>query len=136
MPPKQPSRPLAIDPRQYRPRPARLIFDAPAGQGQSQKRKFPVAHQLLADDGSYDRAAIVRRANYEVRRAPRVGLEWDRVHCLTYVWRQAGPALRDVFLGYPFAPVKNRKVPRLRTPSARKTADGRRFGRGPRTEKW
>jgi hypothetical protein len=93
-----------------------------------------MAHQLLKDDGSYDRAAIVRRANYELRRARRIGLEWDRAHCLAYVWRQAR-ALRADFLGCPLAPVQKRKAPRLKTPPARKAAEGRRFGRGSRTEK-
>lgn len=70
----------------------------------------------------------MQRANYELRRGRRIGLEWDRAHCLAYVWRQAR-ALRAEFLGCPVVPVQKRKAPRLRTPSVPKTAKGRRFGR-------
>lgn len=49
-----------------------------------------MARQLLKDDGSYDRAAIVRRANHELRLARRIGLEWARAHCLAYVWDRRG----------------------------------------------
>jgi hypothetical protein len=74
-----------------------------------------MAHQLLKDDGAYDRAAIVRRANSELRLARRLGLEWDRAKCLEYVWEQAR-TLRAQFLGVEKTPVKPRKSPRLRTP--------------------
>lgn len=48
-----------------------------------------MARQLLTMDGRYDRAAIIRRANAELRRAREIGLGWDRAKCLSYVWRQA-----------------------------------------------
>jgi hypothetical protein len=75
-----------------------------------------MAHQLLKDDGAYDRAAIVRRANSELRRARRLGLDWSRAKCLEYIWRQAR-VLRAQFLGVEATPVKPRKPPRLRTPT-------------------
>lgn len=78
-----------------------------------------MARQFLKDDGSYDRAAIVRRANHELRLARRIGLEWDRAHCLAYVWGQAR-ALRAEFLGRPLAPVRRREPPRLKEPRRRK----------------
>jgi hypothetical protein len=81
-----------------------------------------MVHQLLKDDGSYDRKAIVRRANSELRRARRLGLEWDRAKCLEYVWDQAR-TLRAQFLGVEKTPVKPRKSPQLRTPTRhRRTA--------------
>ncbi len=45
--------------------------------------------RLLKSDGSYDRAAIVARSNFQFVDAKRIGLDWDRAHCLAYVWRQA-----------------------------------------------
>ncbi len=42
-----------------------------------------MARQLLTMDGRYDRAAIVRRANAELRRARELGLGWDRAKCLS-----------------------------------------------------
>ncbi|HEY8163865.1 MAG TPA: hypothetical protein VIF34_16600 [Methylocystis sp.] len=64
--------------------------------------------RLLKQDGSYDRAAIVARANVQLRDARRLGLDWDRAHCLAYVWRQAR-AQRAAFLGVELpAPRKRR----------------------------
>jgi hypothetical protein len=80
-----------------------------------------MAHKLLKDDGAYDRAAIVRRANSELRRARRLGLDWDRAKCLEYVWRQAR-TLRAQFLGVAPTPVKPRKSPRLRAPTRHRRA--------------
>lgn len=77
-----------------------------------------MAHQLLKDDGGYDREAIVRRANSELRRARRLGLGWDRAKCLEYVWDQAR-TLRAQFLGVEKNPVKRRKSPKLHTPTQR-----------------
>lgn len=71
-----------------------------------------MAHKLLKADGGYDRAAIVRRANSELRRARRLGLGWDRAKCLEYVWDQAR-TLRAQFLGVEKTPVKKRKPSRL-----------------------
>jgi hypothetical protein len=78
-----------------------------------------MAHQLLKDDGSYDRKAIVRRANSELRRARRLGLGWDRAKCLEYVWDQAR-TLRALFLGVEKTPVNPRKSPKLRAPTRRR----------------
>lgn len=75
-----------------------------------------MAHKLLKDDGAYDRQAIVRRANSELRRARRLGLDWDRAKCLEYVWGQAR-TLRAWFLGVEKTPVKRRKSPKLRAPT-------------------
>jgi hypothetical protein len=80
-----------------------------------------MAHKLLKDDGAYDRAAIVRRANSELRRARRLGLYWDRAKCLEYVWNQAR-TLRAQFLGVAPTTVKQRKVPRLRAPMRHRRA--------------
>jgi hypothetical protein len=80
-----------------------------------------MAHKLLKDDGAYDRAAIVRRANSELRRARRLGLDWDRAKCLEYVWNQAR-TLRAQFLGVAPTPVKPRKSPRLRAPTRHRRA--------------
>jgi hypothetical protein len=66
--------------------------------------------------------------------AQRIGPEGDRAHCLAYVGRQAR-ALRAEFLGCPLVPVQKRNAPRLRTPWVPKTAEGRRFGGGSRTER-
>jgi hypothetical protein len=85
-----------------------------------------MAHQLLKDDGSYDRAAIVRRANSELRRARRLGLDWDRAKCLEYVWRQAH-TLRAQFLGVAPTPVKPRKSPRLRCGNRASAVGSRRI---------
>lgn len=80
-----------------------------------------MAHQLLKDDGGYDRAAIVRRANSELRRARRLGLDWNRAKCLAYVWGQAR-TLRAQFLGVEKMPVKKRKPPKLRAPTRHRRA--------------
>lgn len=77
-----------------------------------------MAHQLLKDDGGYDREAIVRRANSELRRARRLGLDWDRAKCLEYVWDQAR-TLRAQFLGVEKTPVKRRRPPKLNAPARR-----------------
>ncbi len=77
-----------------------------------------MAHQLLKEDGGYDREAIVRRANSELRRARRLGLDWDRAKCLEYVWDQAR-TLRAQFLGVEKKPVKRRKSPKLHAPARR-----------------
>ncbi|MGB5086417.1 MAG: hypothetical protein WBO09_17910 [Methylocystis silviterrae] len=91
-----------------------------------------MARQLLKDDGSYDRAAIVRRANHGLRLARRIGLEWDRAHCLAYVWDRRG-RLRAEFLGRSLAPVR-RKAARLKTPLRRKSLTKAESARGSRIE--
>ena len=74
-----------------------------------------MARKLLTMDGRYDRAAIVRCANYQMRRAREIGCEWDRAFCLAYVWRQAR-ALHAAFHGRAETPVRPRKKPRLKNP--------------------
>jgi hypothetical protein len=85
-----------------------------------------MAHQLLKDDGGYDRAAIIRRANSELRRARRLGLDWDRAKCLAYVWGQAR-VLRAQFLGVEATPVKPRKSPKLRCGNRASVVGSRRI---------
>ena len=72
-----------------------------------------MARKLLTMDGRYDRAAIVRRANYEFRAAREFGLDWDRAYCLAYVWRQAR-TLHAAFHGRAETPVRPRKKPVLK----------------------
>ncbi|AZG78140.1 hypothetical protein [Methylocystis rosea] len=78
-----------------------------------------MAHKLLKDDGGYDREAIVRRANSELRRARRLGLGWDRAKCLEYVWGQAR-TLRAQAQCVALAPPRGRKLPKLNAPARRK----------------
>lgn len=75
-----------------------------------------MARKLLTMDGRYDRAAIVRRANYEFRAAREIGLDWDRAYCLAYVWRQAR-TLHAAFHGRAETPVRPRKKPVLNAPA-------------------
>ncbi len=86
-----------------------------------------MAHQLLKENGAYDRAAIVRRANSELRRARRLGLDWDRAKCLEYVWGQAR-RLRARFLGVEKMPVKKRRPPQLTLPLRGRVAPKARGG--------
>lgn len=83
--------------------------------------------RLLKDNGTYDRAAIVARSNAQLADARRLGLDWDRAHCLEYVWRQAR-AQRAAFLGVPLAAPAVRKTLKLRAPGLHK--NGGRPARG------
>lgn len=83
-----------------------------------------MARQLLTMDGRYDRAAIVRRANAELRRARELGLGWDRAKCLSYVWRQAR-VLHAQFHNHELNSVPVRRKPILRAPQRRRREHGR-----------
>lgn len=83
-----------------------------------------MARQLLTMDGRYDRAAIIRRANTEVRRARELGLDWDRAKCLAFIWRQAR-VLHAQFHGRDLVAVPVRRKPILRAPQRRRLKHGR-----------
>lgn len=44
---------------------------------------------LLKDDGSYDRAAIMRDAYRQQRQSRSLGLGWSWSHCLRFSWAKA-----------------------------------------------